>query len=360
MYNLIRFSLVALVFAMAAACVDSDDQIDDIDLERSPADDQPADDQPADDDSGNNQRADDPSVGAPGAVVDEVPRDTAGEGEAEEASVRLELWAGKQPNHPEAWLAHAVANESECGHTSCPFIVEQVVSEPESIPPFERVDASGEGPSEGEPAEETPCMLDGGLVIADTQTFEASAEAGAAQARFVTDITSGAESVDISVAGEAKAGVPSAGGVRSDAGATLYADETALVLDITNPTGEPVDLEVSWELSGEPERGEASWQGSLWYTDNPSRLAECYVAPDYQFERVFDVFQDVGGSVRGRASGSAILPIDGEEHSQVGLRLNIGAHAVGREGSRPELAQDSASRVEGTLRFRVATPDDRR
>jgi hypothetical protein len=196
-------------------------------------------------------------------------------------------------------------------------------------------------------------MLDGGVAVESGESYVANADAGAAQARFVTNVDGGEDFIELALSGEAIAEVPEAGGVRSDAGATLYADETAMVLDIVNPNREPVELEVSWDLSGEPVRGEASWQGSLWFTGNASRLDECYVAPDYQYDRVFDVYQDVGGAVRGDASGSVRLPIADETHNQVGLRLNVGAHAVGREGSSPELAQGSASQVEGTLSFRV-------
>jgi hypothetical protein len=205
-------------------------------------------------------------------------------------------------------------------------------------------------------------MLTGGVVVEGGDVYVTEAEAGAAQSSFRTDVSAGKDFVELSLAGQSQAGIPIAGGVRSDAGATFYTDETSMVLDIVNPGGEPVWLEVSWNLSGGPGqgealRGEASWQGSLWYTGNASRLDECYVASDYQYDRVFDVFQGVGGEVRGEASGTAQLMIADEEHNQVGLRLNVGAHAVGREGSRPELDQESASQVEGTVRFQVVPAD---
>ncbi|QDG52997.1 hypothetical protein FIV42_20275 [Persicimonas caeni] len=299
---------------------------------------------------------DEPEGGGP---VDEIPPgDVADEGDVadgEEAEeIQVSLLAGKQLAYPEAWIAHAAANESECSHSRCPYLVSETDSEPAAVPPFERG---------------TECMVEGGLAVGGgpdeegSTTYSASAQAGAASATFSTDVSSGDDFVELAVQGEADAEEPTAGGVRADAGATLFADESALVLDIQNPSGEPVVLEVSWSLKGEPAAGEASWQGALWYTDRASRLDECYVAPDYQFDRVFDVFQDVGGTVRGQASGTARLPVSGVEtaegeHIQVGLRLNVGAHAVARAGSVPEHAQSSSSRVDGTLRFRVVPAEE--
>lgn len=265
-----------------------------------------------------------------------------------EGNIEVALLAGKQLAYPEAWLSHAAANESECGFSRCPYLVSETTSEPSAVPPFER-------------AQE--CMVDGGVRVEGGESYTASAQAGAANAQFSTDVSSGDDFVELNVQGEASAAEPSAGGVRADSGATLFADESALVLDIQNATGEPVELEVSWNLNGEPIRGEASWQGKLWYTDRASRLDECYVAPDYQYDRVFDVFQDVGGTVRGDAAGTARLPISGVdtadgEHIQVGLRMDVGAHAVARAGSAPGQATTSASRVDGTVRFRVVPADE--
>lgn len=333
MRDSIRFFFVAVTLSVAvAACGEADDQLDDIDRQ-TPTNEQQA-------------EAPDTPMSVPASSQSDLPAeeppdtDTVAEPADDEQAepIQVQLLAGKQLEYPEAWMAHAAANESECGHTSCPYTVTQSNSQPEDIPPFDRG---------------AECMVDGGVVVDGGQNYQVSAQAGAAQADFTTDVSGGDNFVELALQGQASAKPPIEGGVRSDAGATLFSDESALVLDVRNPTGEPVELEVVWDLSGEPVEGEASWQGSLWYTDSASRLDDCYVAPDYEYDRVFDVFQDVQGAVRGQPSGSTRIALSADEHIQLGLRFNVGAHAVGRAGSDPQLAQASQSRVNGTVRFQV-------
>ncbi len=288
----------------------------------------------------------DDSVPAP--IVPETPA-TAPSSPKDSASnsIEVRLLAGKQAHFPSAWIAHAAANESLCSQSRCPYTVQAEQTAPAKPAPF---------------AQDPECLLTGGTPIEGGQDYEAAAQAGAAQAAFQTDVSGGDDFVELDLHGQAAANPPTTDAVRADAGARLVTDESALVLDVKNPDGGPVALEVTWSLAGRAARGEASWQGALWYAEAASHFSECYTAPDYVGNRVFNVFQDVDGRVRGKPAGSVRIPLDNpsgdDRHFQVGLRLDVGAHAVGRQGSKPALAVSSASQVDATIGFRIVPIDE--